>query len=627
VNEKLAGHLLAVAALALALAALASGAGGASPEAALRALRGLAGAALVGGGMAATGGALLNALEPGRPAPLAAAWALGGAALGTALLIPAMLGLAWPGAVAPGIAALALLRRPQIAWPTAPAAAWIAGLALLAPGLLDALAPPVDTDEIYYHLALPAMWLREGALPGGVWVPDGSRPLSVQLVSAAALQLGGEPGPKLLAWLGAIALALAVREIGERRLRPGAGDLAALLLLGSYSALRESGLAYNNLPAALCVAWALDAALSQGESQGEAPGERRGWRMALFAGAALATKYTAAAPVVGIYLLWWRRRGLRAVGALAALTAAALAWCVPWWLRNIAAGLHPLFPYAGWPALDGFQFMYLEKYGAGRALPDLLALPWRVTVDADPAGYSFLGRITPAGLACLPAALWAGLRGRAPVVGVAVVAAVAWAAGVHSLRLLLPAAAPLALAGAAGWALLPRWGRAAVGAVWLLGLPANLGPWLADVADRAPAAVGAEPREDLLARRIRSWPAVAWINEYTPEDARVALLFTWPRYHLERPVLLGSVEDHVPTRYLIADRGPEALAALRAEGVTYVVAHSRPFIRKTYRFLDDAAWRAQFEAPVDALSELLLAEGVLVYESGRVGVWRLPEPP
>jgi len=613
-------HILAALSAALGLAALLSQ-DVLPADALLRAARGGAGAALVA--LAATGlGAgllgLRRAASEGEPVDAVAAFALGGAALGTALLPPTALGLTHPAVfiVALLAAASGWLTRPRMRWPSAPAAAWVAGLALLAPGLLDALAPPVDTDEIYYHLALPAMLLREGALPGGVWLPDGSRPLVTHLLDAAAMVVGGEAGPKLLHWLGAAGLALAVRDVGARRLEARAGDVAALLLLGSYTVIQASGLANNDLPAALLVVLALDACL----------GGRRWW-MAAFAGAALATKYTAAGPVVGIYLLWWWRRRGEPAGALpelAALTAAALAWVAPWWLRNGMEGLHPLFPFAGWTEMPGFAFMYPEKYGMGRGPVDLLLLPWRVVVDSAPDSYAFLGRVSPAALVCLPGALWGLARGRAPIAFVALVSFVAWAAGVHALRLLLPAAGVMALGAAAGWRELAGWGRAAALLVWLIGLPANHGPWLASVADRAPAALGWEDREALLARRVRDWHAVEWVNENAPEDARIALLFSWPRYHLERPVILGSVEDHVPSRYLLLSRGDDALTGLRERGVTHVLAWRRPFIYGTYEdFVGRKDYDARFAEPVERMQSLLLAEGTLVFEKGRVGVWRL----
>ena len=90
--------------------------------------------------------------------------------------------------------------------------------------------------------------------------------------------------------------------------------------------------------------------------------------------------------------------------------------------------------------------------------------------------------------------------------------------------------------------------------------------------------------------------------------------------------MLGSVEDHVPTRHLLFSRGDQSLAWLRAQGVTHVLAGKVHFIRKSYPFLDEETFEEQFVAAEAQLDALLLAEATLVFESGRYGVWRLNEP-
>ncbi|MCB9764525.1 MAG: hypothetical protein H6739_32420 [Alphaproteobacteria bacterium] len=608
-------HILAALTLALAVAVFAyDPAPVPTVEAAARAGQGLAAALAVGLAATGLGGALL------RHARLGAAFGLGAGVLGLALLPLGALGLLSPWMLAGVVVAAASgwLMRPRIELPRPGPLALGVLLAVALPALLSALAPPTDTDEIYQHLALPRLMLHGGGLPGGLLHPDGSRPLPIHLLFAVALGLGGEAAPKLLhlGWAGLLVATTA--SLGRRLLGAPAGALAALALVGSYTFTRELGLAYNNLPTALWGLLALEAAL-----------EDRRWRMACFAGMALAAKYTAAPLIVGIYLLWWARRGLRAVPEMALLTVTALAWVAPWWLRNAATGLHPLFPYAGWPASDRFVFAYVERYGLGRDLGDLLLLPWNMTVYAETTSYTFLGRISPAGLLCLPGLVWAWLRNDSlvrPVAGVGLVAFVGWAAGPHWLRYLLPAAPVLALMVGAGYAALPRWGRAVVLAGWLAGLPSNLGPWLRLVAGDAPVAMGLQPREALLAERVPGWAAVDWVNRYAPADARVALLFAWPGYYLEKPYVLGSVEDHVPARHLLFSHGADSLRLLRELGVTHVLAGRVGFIRKSYPFLDEATFQEQFSAPEQQLQDLLLAEGVLVFESGRYGVWRLRAP-
>ncbi len=607
---------LVVIAVGLAAAVLQEGQPWTS-EAAVRAVRGLCGALLWAAAATGLGGALLG--RSGRQVEAVAAFACGlgvfGLALlplvGLGLLAPFTLGLLWL------VGVLGWMKRPRLTWPQVSTITAVLLVAWAVPGLLDALAPPVDTDEVYQHLALPRLMWEQGGLVGGFLQPDGSRPLPVHLVWAAAWLTGGEAAPKLLHLLWALALGLQVAHVVGRRASPEAGALAVALLLGSYTFVRELGLAYNNLPAALFVLLALQAALAVGEE------DDAHWRVAVFCGMALACKYTAAGAVVGLYLVAWGRLGWRRVGTMAVLTAAALAWVAPWWLRNGLEGLHPLFPYAGWPDDVPLTFMMSEKYGVGREPLDLLLLPWHATVSARTDSFAFLGRVTPAVLALAPVALLVLARRRDPVLLAAAVAFLAWGAGPHWLRYLLPAAPLLVIAAADGYASLGRLGRSGAWMVWWLGLPANLGPWLVDVVDRAPAAVGAQPRGELLARHVHGYDAVAWVNAHVPEGDTVALLFAWPTFYVERPTLVGSVEDHIPSRYLFLRHGVDALDHLRDLGVTHVLAQRVRFLEKSYPFLEEAQFREAFAAPADVLEQALLRDGVLVYEEGRFGVWRI----
>ena len=533
------------------------------------------------------------------------------------------LGLAAAGLLAPpGLVALALalatgwLTRPRLVWPRPGLALILTGALALLPGLLDAAAPPVDTDELYYHLALPSEMLRQGGLVGGLLRPDGNRPMALHLPYAALMAFGGDSAPRLLHLLlggGALAATLAV---GRAWLGRGAGEIAALLLLGSWTFSAELGLASNNLPAALAVLLALDAALR---------GSARG--LALASGLALAIKYTVAGPLVGVFLvarLAWKDRVLAGLAALALVS--------PWWLRNVGVGVHPLFPFAGWPTLGdvSFAFQYLDKYGAGRDPTAMLLLPWNAVMTARTDTFRFLGHLNPAFLALIPGALAMALRpGAARRIGLAAtLAGLAWAAGPHWLRYLLPGLPLLALAGAAAFAddgpLSGRLPRAALLICGLAGAPANLGPVLVRAAERWLPATGQQSREDYLASKLEDWPVIAYVNAQLPADACVALLFNWDNALIERNTLLGSVEDHVPSRFFLVQHGDQALDALSAAGATHLIVSRVNFLPKLYPFLSESDFQKQFIEPGAALDKLLLERATLVFQQGRSRVYRLP---
>ncbi len=552
-------------------------------------------------------------------------WSAGVGALAVAGALRAgpLLGLG----VGMGLAGLIFGRGPVTAPRVAPAGGAeraILGLAA-AFGVVQALAPPADTDELYQHLALPARMLREGGLIGGPLHADGSRPMGLHLIWASLSALGGDRAARLATAAAGVAVLEATRGCMARAgAEPAARGVVLLAILGSQAFTQELGLAANNLPTALAVLAAYAAA-----GQGSAVG------LGAAAGVALTFKYTAAGPLlgVGVGALAGGVRGPSAAVALAVLVVA------PWWIRNIADGLHPLFPYAGWERLpgaptEGLRFAFLDKYGAGRAPGDLLALPWRAVMTGDPESFRFLGRLNPAWIPVGIAALAAPGSGGGRALAAGVVGAVAWAAGPHWLRHLLPTLPLIAIAGACGLqTLAPRPGpqrRALIGgcAVALLsGAAANGLPLLARLADRAPAAAGREDATTFYSRHLPAHEAVAWANQHLPEDARVALLFDWSSALIDRPTLLGSVEDHVPTRSWLLRHGDAALPALREAGATHLIVGRAGFLRKQYPMLSDERFHAELVLPAEQLEDQLSQHAELLYEARHTRVFRLRDAP
>ncbi len=567
------------------------------------------------------GGAVLRATAPDAlDAP--GGWL---AALGVGVALQgALLGLfACMGALGP-IAAISVLvatgagwaARPRVTLPRVPTTALLLGGLLLLPGLVDALAPPTDTDELYYHLSLPRRMLEQGGFLGGFLTPDGSRPMPVHLVFAALMSLGGEAAPRLWHLALSAALVLGVRTLAEARFGPGRGDLPALALLGSYSWLREAGLAYNNHLVALYLLLAADALLA-----------RRPVLLGWMCGFALAVKYTAAPAAAALCLLaaWDHLRADPRRVALAAL--ATLAPLAPWWLRNVADGLHPLFPFAGWPAAGeggaDFVFVYPEKYGLGHDLVATLRLPLDLLFRAEIDSFVFLGRVSLLWGALGLAASWAARRDGAVrrLVFVVAVGFVGWAMGAQIVRYLLPL---FGIAALAGGALPRRW------PAWLLlaaSLPANLAPTLRHAASRAAVVSGQEDADTFLAREVSAWGALRFLREHVPADAAVAMLFSWQGYWVPQPAILGSVEDHVPTRYWLWRNGDAALSTLADLGVTHLLVGDVKFLKKSYGFLGADVLRDQFNGPEERLRELLLRDATRLYAADRWEVWRLdPQP-
>lgn len=626
-----AQRIFAFAALGAALLlsllgwATATGAGAGTEGAPFDAARAIVGGLCAGGlafgaGLAVEGRLAAAGAPPGLRWGRALLWglclmgALGVVALGLGVPVA----WSWAALVAPAADGLLRWRR-GLCSPAAPrgAAVWAALLVLLV-GLPVALAPPTDTDSLYQHLGLAhRMGLREGWV-GGPLHADGSRPLLLIGLWAGPLQLFG-PSAAAVLHLGIAAATVALlSERAERAAGPVAGWLAPALLLPQYTVLHEAPLVGNNLPVAFAVLVASEIAAEGG----------RGLGLAL--GAALSFKYTALGGVAAVLI-----GGPLGVGARLRAGALAVACLCPWWLRSAAEGLHPLFPYAGWGEGAGgaLTFQHLEKYGAGRDLGSMLRLPFTAVFTGEPHTFRFLGRLHP-GMAA--AGLLAVLPARRAALGSAlglVFALGLWAAGPQWLRHLLPILPLVCLQAATNAIHLierlsdrpgARGGLAAgLAALALLDAPNNLGPIAGEINDTVALHRGLESREAYLRRRVVGADAAQWINAQLPAEAVVALLRSWDTALVDRETLLGTVEDHVPLRHLILQRGPTLLAALREAGATHALVGPRAFTPRAYPFLSGPAYQKAYGEPEAALEDALLMGATLLYASNGYAVYAL----
>ena len=499
------------------------------------------------------------------------------------------------------------IRRPR---PSGGYAALVLPLLLL-PALIAALAPPTDTDELYQHLALARRIAQGGAFIGGFDSPDGSRPQLVHAIFAGQYALGGAEAARLWHLGVALALLLGVGELADARFGLNRGLVPAVVIATSYTFVHEAGLAYNDLPAALWLLLGVEAALAGLAAP-----------VGLFLGLALAAKYTAApaAAAAGLVLLV---RAPRPARALCIAAATGLLPLAPWWLRNVSGELHPLFPYAGWPAVEGFRFVYPEKYGIGHTWGDALRLPLDVLFRSRIDSFAFLGQLSWGWLVLGAGALWSARASRDARLLVVIVTAgfVGWGASAQVMRYLLPLSGVAALAGAAS-----SWRGLAL-ALTLLSLPRNAEPLAKETRDRVAVVVGDEDEETFLSRELPAWGALRYLRDHVPAHEPVALLYAWQGYYLHQPYVLGSVEDHTPTRQWLAARGEAALHALYERGVRWLLVGDLHFLRKSYAFLPEAEWRARFVEPQEQLRRLLRRDAERLHAGARWEVYRLDAPP
>ena len=467
---------------------------------------------------------------------------------------------------------------------------WVVLLATIF-GLVQALSPAVATDAVYYHLAIPQKIVEAGGLVGGYLQPNGSRPALLTGLDAWLWMWGGEHSVSLFRLVFGVVLLSSFVQRSKSM-------FGLLLLLGSYSFLLELGGTGQNLPAALgCwLTW-------------WAARKRSWWVVGIFAGITLSIKYTALGVLLGILFFGMERcshrERLRSVGIVVLFLAL-------WSTRNLVEGLNPMFPYLGWSE----SFQSLEKYGVGRGWKELLLLPWNILVYAQTDSYRFLGSLHP---------LWIGLpffftRIHRRLWGVVLCGWVFFTLGPHWIRHLVPLL-PLAALSCASWRpSAMQWSITLL--VWILGLPHNWSP----IVEGMELQIHSVLSEQAAAERrldVAGWSAAQWASKNMPEDSRWAVLFAWSGMGLKRPFVLGSVEDHVPSREWISKHQDGWVDALREERVSHILLGPFPKNRQEYWFLSQEQFEQRFLRLEGILRRGLMTEAVLVYSYGGYSVYRL----
>jgi len=436
--------------------------------------------------------------------------------------------------------------------------------------LINALAPPVGWDALAYHLAIPRLYLDAGAVRELPWLLHSHWPHLMEILYAAPLALGWEPGAAVVHAAVCAALAATVFRLGREEGGPAAGWSAAALLVAQPVFLEVAAEPHSDGALALFHLLAGLALWRWSKHGGKG----------LLAAAGLCSGLAAACKLPGLALggtlLFWllvdsRRRGGAAVFLLCAALPAA-----PWYLKTWLAAGNPVWPF--YSALFGGQ------WEPGLVVDGLM----RTSLWRFPRDYSLLWRYGPQFLV-LPAAGLAILAGRdrglppvyrflllvtAPLALISVRYHEAW-------RYLFPLAPVLALA--CGWwcaqaCRRPGWRRVSAGLLLALGLwPAaalsQSNELFAVLALNSRAMPGVPAREVYRARQLPFMGFYRNAAALLPSGARVLLFREIRGYHLRADYQWG---DPVIQTQIIYGRldSPEALRAeLSRHGLTHVLVN------------------------------------------------------
>lgn len=483
-------------------------------------------------------------------------------------------------------------------------------LLTIAIALIGALAPEQEYDALWYHLGLPKIWLQQGYL---VDLPTdfiSLYPMTWELIFGAGLAMGGQIGAKLLHFACLPLTALLVYQLTGRFVPRASPWLAVALFVTIPIVFWEATTTYIDLALALHVGLVIYALLRD---------ENRRWQWLLLAalhlGFALATKHLAlfvlALTAIGLALkLWWQERDLRSVILpVLVLCGLSLLLPLPWYVRSWLASGNPVFPELfeifgappdRWDAVtEAGLSNFLAEFGRPRTLPNLLTLPWDMTVHA--ADYS--GTLGPLLLLLLPALF---LRRRLNSAILWLLAFVGlflalWASPFSSfqMRFLVPITPFLAVLAATATAQLgtllnslSHRGKRCLYAGLTILLSLNLPPfiqfhegdrvqwqgWINHAMHQIPFAVvmGQQSQTDYLKKAVPSYLAWQYINTHLPANARILSFSSGDHFYSDRDRIwsYAAIVRSV-MRSTTAEQAPKAFQLLRQLGVSHILFDKR----------------------------------------------------
>ncbi len=491
-----------------------------------------------------------------------------------------------------------LMRPRRISWFAA-----LLGLLFLLnwmhPLFSHALLPPVEWDEVAYHLAIPKLFVLN---QGIIWLPgmlQSNWPLEMEMLYTFSLLLGSESLAHLIVWLSMGLTGLALLLAGRRFFSLNVGLLAAAIYSATPMVVRLSGTALVEIPLSFFSLLALYCLLLWNRDR-----SRRSWILsAIFGGLAASTKLVGAVIplLLGLFFLavmiWGQRATL--VGAARWFITygfIALAVAAPWYLKTWYFSGNPFWPFA-WEYLGGsswdsqgseylFQFLYLPNMPMN--LENWASGLWRLTFQYQDFGPHRV-ELGVYYLLLLPlvlvAALFSADRTIAILLGYTVLGYTAWFFGTHQTRFLMPLVPAMALACAAGvawlWRLGPvfRWRHLVRAAAVLLLLATN---WLFRHGDlenllhNVPYLAGHQSRAAWLQERVPGYEVFDYLNEHLAPDATVLLgLYEVRGYYLDAAYIWLNP---VGQRVIRVERmtSSRQLAELLAQiGIDYVVDNER----------------------------------------------------
>ncbi|MDW8104585.1 MAG: hypothetical protein RMK92_06190, partial [Armatimonadota bacterium] len=458
-------------------------------------------------------------------------------------------------------------------------------LAVLALPMVASPPSATDWDGLSYHLAAPAIWLREGRIGYIPFMHHSNFPFVIEMQYLWALGVGfGAGGAKVFHWA---TLLLAMAAVLAFARRAGfSGFWAALSLISVPVVLWEATVAYADLATAAYTTLCLLAAWN-GAGEADASTRRRWLTLAgVMGGLALGTKMTALGSIglLALLLVWEMVRARRVrVGEVALCVGVALLIGAPWYIKTYLYTGNPVYPFfyeifggRNWTAENARIYREAQlAFGLGREPHQLLLSPFNLTFYwsrfFDPLPFvGSVGFVYLAGL--IPLFFVRGLPDAARWwMLFSLVSLALWFVLMQQVRYLMTIFPLVSLW--CGWLAAQsdyRWtARAMQTAIVLQVLWCAVG--ISPLWSRS-LAVWSEGASAYLQRTLPGvWEASEWVNRNTLPGAGVVLYDETRGFYLQRRYLWGNPGHHTLIDYDSFTDGDHLARELSRMGYTHVL--------------------------------------------------------
>jgi hypothetical protein len=459
--------------------------------------------------------------------------------------------------------------------------------------------PPFEAfDAVFYHLAQPAMVLREGGLhvvdtPPQFWFPNLSENIYLW-----ALGMGSERAAQLIHLMWAVLAALLLWYWSLKGWNTEVSRKSLLLLAAMPALPMLASWAYADMA---LVYYAMAALYGYTEFRKT---KATTWLviMAVMSGIAMSVKYTSFVVPLSCGLLLLLERPFRgAIQHVLQFSVIAVLTALPYYARNAILMGNPFYPFVfGGRFWDSFLANWFADRGTGIGwnLAQLVLLPVNTLLGHRDANF-FDGRMGPLFLLLAPFTIWILLArtrrgpeesGSLLAIGVfCLLSFAAWAVGVINssalwqARLLFPALIPFAIPSALAWDSLKAFDTPRLRISFLFNVVAvivitlTLIDNMIFVLQRNPLAVatGVQTREHYIERINPSYAALMTLMDQLPKQVNIYSLFEPRTYGLPRLTHPDAIVSNFAHDVYLYHSPAEIVQHWKSEHYTHILVYER----------------------------------------------------